>query len=321
MNYEQKYKEALERATKIHSKERITGIELVTCEEIFPELKDSENKKIRDEIILYIGAKDDISLDTHNKWLSWLEKQSEKTELIDGFNTEFERQISHLIASIINKEYDYTKDFVKWASDSLLHYAKHEFEKQGEQKPAEWSVEDIANGWAGEDLKRYISCLQRLGTGNPQQPETINSKWFKEHCKPQPKQEWSEEDEERLMCTTISFLKDFADKGYENAFECIDWLKSFKDRVQPQSKQEWSEEDEKMLSSTIFYLDEFREVYQKGAQECIAWFKSLKPNHWKPSEEQIDALRVYLYHPQYIDNSGNITIRLVESLYNDLKKL
>jgi hypothetical protein len=35
--------------------------------------------------------------------------------------------------------------------------------------------------WSEEDKERYISCLQRLGTGNPDQPETINSKWFKEH--------------------------------------------------------------------------------------------------------------------------------------------
>ena len=33
-------------------------------------------------------------------------------------------------------------------------------------------------------------------------------------------------EEVRLLDTTISFLKDFADKGYENAVECIDWLKS-----------------------------------------------------------------------------------------------
>jgi len=32
-------------------------------------------------------------------------------------------------------------------------------------------------------------------------------------------------DDERLRKTTIAFLKDFADKGYENAVECIDWLK------------------------------------------------------------------------------------------------
>lgn len=38
-------------------------------------------------------------------------------------------------------------------------------------------------------------------------------------------------------------------------------------------------------------------------------------------EEQMEAFRVYLYHPQYIDNSEDIKIKLVESLYNDLKKL
>ncbi|WP_296864909.1 hypothetical protein [uncultured Methanobrevibacter sp.] len=34
---------------------------------------------------------------------------------------------------------------------------------------------------------------------------------------------WDEEDE-RLRKTTIAFLKDFAEQGYENAVECIDWL-------------------------------------------------------------------------------------------------
>jgi len=42
---------------------------------------------------------------------------------------------------------------------------------------------------------------------------------FHSHWKPS-------EDEERLINTSVSFLKDFADKGYENAVECIDWLKS-----------------------------------------------------------------------------------------------
>ena len=35
----------------------------------------------------------------------------------------------------------------------------------------------------------------------------------------------SNKDEERLRKTTIAFLKDFAEQGYENAIECIDWLK------------------------------------------------------------------------------------------------
>ena len=35
-------------------------------------------------------------------------------------------------------------------------------------------------------------------------------------------------DNERLRKTSIAFLQHFADKGYENAVECIDWLKSLK---------------------------------------------------------------------------------------------
>jgi hypothetical protein len=34
----------------------------------------------------------------------------------------------------------------------------------------------------------------------------------------------NKKDDERLRKTTIDFLKEFADKGYENAVECIDWL-------------------------------------------------------------------------------------------------
>ena len=42
-------------------------------------------------------------------------------------------------------------------------------------------------------------------------------------------------DDERLRNTTIAFLKDFADKGYENAVECIDWLEK-QGEQKPQGK-------------------------------------------------------------------------------------
>ena len=48
--------------------------------------------------------------------------------------------------------------------------------------------------WTKKDKERYISCLQRLSTGNPEQPETINSKWFKEHVYPQNR--WKPSDEQ-----------------------------------------------------------------------------------------------------------------------------
>lgn len=40
----------------------------------------------------------------------------------------------------------------------------------------------------------------------------------------------SDKDNERLKKTTIAFLKDFAEQGYENAVECIDWLEKQTDK-------------------------------------------------------------------------------------------
>ena len=52
------------------------------------------------------------------------------------------------------------------------------------KKMCDWLKSLRPQNWTKEDKERYISCLQRLSTGNPEQPETINSKWFKEHVYP-----------------------------------------------------------------------------------------------------------------------------------------
>lgn len=50
----------------------------------------------------------------------------------------------------------------------------------------------------------------------------------------------SNKDDERLRKTAIAFLKDFAEQGYENAVECIDWLEKQGDVYKVSSdKQEW----------------------------------------------------------------------------------
>ena len=65
-------------------------------EEMFPELYDNEDEKIRDEIIIYIGAKNDISLNTHNRWLSWLEKKGEQK------STEWSKEDIEMLNSAIS---------------------------------------------------------------------------------------------------------------------------------------------------------------------------------------------------------------------------
>lgn len=145
MDYEKAYKEALERAKKWYyapNADKIPTYANRIIPEIFPELKESEDDRIRKEITEYITHyKDCITDEEYNSWIAWLEKQGEKIDAIENFDTEFEKQVSCLIASVINKEYEYNQGYVKWAANALLNYAKHELEKQGEQKH-DWSEED-----------------------------------------------------------------------------------------------------------------------------------------------------------------------------------
>ena len=67
MNYEQKYKEALERAKGFRTDECKD-----VAEYIFPELKESEDERIRKEIYQFV-----IEQRPEKEWIAWLEKQGE----------------------------------------------------------------------------------------------------------------------------------------------------------------------------------------------------------------------------------------------------
>ena len=70
MDYEQKYKKALERARKIHHETEF-DYEKGMMEEIFPELKEPDDEKIkrelRNDLLLYVP--------TPERYIAWLEKQ------------------------------------------------------------------------------------------------------------------------------------------------------------------------------------------------------------------------------------------------------
>ena len=72
MNYEKKYKEALERARKLYEQGTITE----SLSHVFPELKESEDERIRKHLIgvveLYYGNTDEQE---KKDCLDWLEKQ------------------------------------------------------------------------------------------------------------------------------------------------------------------------------------------------------------------------------------------------------
>lgn len=81
-----RYDEALERAKNLHKDAIDMGnsIRAKQCEIIFPELKESEDKKIRKELTEFLKSASEGRLDiltpykTFGKWLTWLEKQGEQ---------------------------------------------------------------------------------------------------------------------------------------------------------------------------------------------------------------------------------------------------
>ena len=96
------------------------------------------------------------------------------------------------------------------------------------------------------------------------------------------------------------------------------------DALNIQQPAEWSEEDESMREALIqdFEMlkdgassDTVKALYDKR----IAWLKSLKPQpHWKPSEKQMEALRVA---SEVGTANESWAMEKLKTLYSDLQKL
>lgn len=134
------------------------------------------------------------------------------------------------------------------------------------------------------------------------------------------KPSWSEDDENMWLqvISEMKAIKSNSSTIFEKniAQDKIDWLKSLKDRIQPQPKQEWSEDDESMLTRCIGILGKcYMGELPTKVEEELEWLKSIEPNHWKPSEEQMEAL--------FEAKLASIKNReyFLGLLYEDLKKL
>ena len=73
MNYEKKYKEALERAKGQYNKRT----PLYDIEYIFPELKEDDDERIKKELIdfLKLPHPQFVGERNHELWIAWCEKQ------------------------------------------------------------------------------------------------------------------------------------------------------------------------------------------------------------------------------------------------------
>lgn len=124
MNGEQKYNEALMRAKEEMSKQNMKNDVIANhlVEVIFPELKESEDERIRKELIQYIK---DINKTGHllsrysEEWLAWLEKQGEQKPV--EWNEEDERIYQSIMDDTV-QENQLDDRQTKWLSDIKYRY-------------------------------------------------------------------------------------------------------------------------------------------------------------------------------------------------------
>ena len=225
---------------------------------LIPEFNDSEDEIIRKKIlaeykdrlaIASIEYKNPLCnkeiVDFLEKAIAYLERQKEqiviKQNIIDSIraNTQPDWDFSTIpsLHEEINRFFGekfilpHTEDTIITVSDVIrCAYHFYNFGKH-EQKPAEWSEEDA------KFIKELCDLLATIGknnyVGRYYAPDLVSKL---QSLRPQPKQEWSEEDENAIRFS-IDWLSIYRDrhainqKTKEEISFCIDKLKSLCPRI------------------------------------------------------------------------------------------
>lgn len=268
--------------------------------EIFPQFKESEDEKIRKTLINFFDGWGDKIWDSGIKYselVAWLEKQ--------GKHANFRNKIQ--IGDKVTRN-----DNGELVNLSQLERVAKKLEKQ---KPAEWSEGDEYNsafiqeallGFDGDDSYREKCCkmaewIQSLKdrVGCEVNCTTTSEPVVRENKGNyggiSPNSEWSEEDERNLqgIIDEIEANKHNApDYDLATYDRFLSWLKSLKDRV-----------------------GNFDDGYKVG-------FSAAKHNQWKPSDEQMKAIRLArsFVTDDYFSDNPTLSEILIE-LENQLKKL
>ena len=183
MDYEKKYKEAQGWIEKIYP--TLQHEQQMEAEAFFPELKESENEKIRKAIHIYLdwldGRKDcqpkgDYTI---KDMIAWLEKQGEQKPIINVPPRDVILSIwdlgnewKELTNGCISTEYGTQLDYIQ------KHWRESEYylrEKQGEQKPQRMISAEAKEAmyakpaWSEEDevkINRIVACLENLNVAD-----------------------------------------------------------------------------------------------------------------------------------------------------------
>lgn len=294
MDYEKKYNEALERDKTLY--ENANGMILRKwVEQVFPELKESEDERIRQRIIHALHG-DVLSTEEINQAIAWLEKKGEQKSKMKPkwlYRLEYKDNSCGLW---------YNGDG-KWCFESGIGSLDDscktkslpmDYDERYKQDGRDWfssctNKEDLLHWYSKEDAKILMSkgfaFTRYLAT------------------------EYHEYEQQTVFIKETSLYR-----------EEIDFFSLF------ENQKSWSEEDEEIRNNCIYWLEKARKYFEKDEDliydkkwivKCTDFIKSLKDRYaWKPSDEQIMALRWVLNHIPYDSHKEEIS-----GLLEQLKKL
>ena len=145
MDYEKAYITALARARGIHSFSSDPA-EIKRMEDIFPELRESEDERIRKELTQYLikSKENERAGSLHgnfDEWIVWLEKQEVQKE--DVYTKEFWGEIRKNLFDFLQElcECGTNTNFDRWTKSDCVNWLLW-VEKQSEQKSIDKIDED-----------------------------------------------------------------------------------------------------------------------------------------------------------------------------------
>lgn len=247
MDYEKEYKDLVDALKSARNDEEKSGYTFKSViDSILPKLRESEDEDIRKELIEFIKEGKGYccpSSEKRQKWAHWLEKQKPVDIRFPNYDNIVEKVFGS--GNLESWEYDEAKALVALAKEELLN------DLQKNQKPVEWSEEDenTRNKIIGslDALKIYVERNNEFDTERIESnlKELDNEIEWLQDIVPQPKQEWSEEDNKNL--NSVKWIIENSE-NLNKVFETIgspeyikkyfiDWLKSLKPRWKPTKEQ------------------------------------------------------------------------------------
>ena len=246
-----------------------------TLEFIFPELKESEDERIRKEMLNYLKRKSQntlipFSLANAQRWIAWLEKQEEASKAIEAVDRIDKYIDEHLANAHDMKDSNPDKKYYRGWDDAL-----------GKMSGI---LQDVYSGEKQKEQKPNIEIC----------PHSIKSKSYKENGYPIEDCDYGLEIAFDILEKTFGEVQGYqTDDGIREHQTAIEAVRKAKE----QKPAEWSEEDETYWNLIWDILDGPFSTTKDGYKKASNWFikncpkglKSLRPS-WKPSEEQMKAL-------------------------------